>query len=68
MNATGGRPLPLWFSLLLATVLVGATRYALLATDAYRAHAGTPEQRTAADRVGPGGARAVHQQVPPDGI
>lgn len=30
------RPLPVWFSLVLATVLIGATLYGLLADDAYR--------------------------------
>lgn len=37
---TAGRPLPLWYSLLLAAVLVAATGYGLLVEGAYRAPAG----------------------------
>jgi hypothetical protein len=39
-EATAGRPLPLWYSLLLAAVLVTATAYGLLTEGAYRAPAG----------------------------
>jgi hypothetical protein len=37
-----GRPLPVWYSLLLAVPLTAATVYGLVAADAYRTSAGPP--------------------------